>query len=467
LLRGDLDNIILKALRKEPARRYASVAQFSEDIRRYLEGRPVSAHKGTFGYRAGKFIRRNKFAAAAVALFILCLVGGILATSLEARRANLQRARAERRFNDVRHLANSLMFEIHDSVKDLHGATPTRRLIVSRALEYLDGLAQEAADDGSLQRELVSAYVKVGNVQGNPNNANLGDTNGALNSYRQARRIADQILAVNPADSEARRSLAVVYEKMGDVEAATGDLSAAVDSARKSLAIFNSISQANPQNARAQRSLAISYIKVGDVLGNSDFPNAGNDAEAMANYRASWAIWQALDKANPNSLDTLSWLARIHERMGTILEQQGKAENALESYRESQRIREGQAKDNPENSDVVRDAAVAAEKMGNALTTLGDLNGAFQNRTKSLEIFKQLAEADPRNAQAQLSLAISYMHLADLLGYPDSPNLGRRDEASENYQRARDVLQRAKDSGLTDAAVQANLDLVSERMKRF
>jgi non-specific serine/threonine protein kinase/serine/threonine-protein kinase len=460
LLRGDLDNIVLKAIRKEPERRYASVGQFSEDIRRYLEGRPVIARKDTFNYRAEKFIKRNKIAVAATAIILLSLIAGILATAFEARRAN-------RRFNEVRRLANSLLFELHGAIENLPGSTAARELLVKRGLEYLDSLAREAAGDVSLQRELVSAYVKVGNVQGNPNNANLGNTDGALKSYRQAQEIAGQILQANPADSEARRSLAIIQEKMSDVQAATGDLTAAVSSVQASLAIFKSIADANPKDVRAQRSLAISYIKVGDVLGNANFPNAGDNAGAMANYLASSTIWQALDKTNANSIDIRSWLGRIYERIGTIQEQQGKINAALESYRESQTIREALAKSNPQNTDAVRDEAIADEKMGNVMTALGNLAAALENRIRSLQIFKQLADADRRNAQAQQSLAISYMHLADLLGYPGSPNLGRRNEARENYQRARDILQRAKDSGSTDAKVQTYLDLIRDRMKKM
>ena len=152
-LGGDLDNIVLMALRKEPERRYQSVAQFSEDIRRHLAGLPVSAHKDTVGYRAAKFIRRHKVAAVAAVLIVVTLVAGIVTTEWEARRANVERLRAEKRFNDVRSLAHSLMFEIHDSVQNLQGSTPTRRLIVTRALQYLDGLAQEAGGNVSLQRD--------------------------------------------------------------------------------------------------------------------------------------------------------------------------------------------------------------------------------------------------------------------------------------------------------------------------
>src|SRR5205823_13535187 len=105
-LRGDLDNIVLKAMRKEEGRRYRSVEQFSEDIRRYLTGRPIIARPDTMSYRAAKFVQRNKLGVAAAALIFLTLVGGIIATTWQARRARVQeqraraeQARAERRFN--------------------------------------------------------------------------------------------------------------------------------------------------------------------------------------------------------------------------------------------------------------------------------------------------------------------------------------------------------------------------------
>jgi serine/threonine-protein kinase len=94
-LRGDLDNIVLKAMRKEPARRYASVGQFSEDIRRHLTGLPVVARKDTVSYRAGKFVNRHRIGVTAAALILLSLVGGIIATLIQVRTARRERAKAE------------------------------------------------------------------------------------------------------------------------------------------------------------------------------------------------------------------------------------------------------------------------------------------------------------------------------------------------------------------------------------
>jgi serine/threonine protein kinase/tetratricopeptide (TPR) repeat protein len=94
-LRGDLDNIALMALRKEPQRRYSSVLQFSEDIRRHLQGLPVTARHDTPGYRASKFVGRHKTGVAATVLIFLSLTAGIVATVRQARVARAERDRAQ------------------------------------------------------------------------------------------------------------------------------------------------------------------------------------------------------------------------------------------------------------------------------------------------------------------------------------------------------------------------------------
>jgi|SRR5947209_5628968 len=94
-LSGDLDNIILMALRKEPARRYTSVGQMASDIQRYLENLPVGARKNSFKYRAKKFVRRNWVGVAAAGVIVLSLMGGMVATLWQAREARAQASAAQ------------------------------------------------------------------------------------------------------------------------------------------------------------------------------------------------------------------------------------------------------------------------------------------------------------------------------------------------------------------------------------
>ena len=137
---GDLDNIVLKALKKAPSERYASAEQFSEDLRRYLRGFPVQARPDTTTYRIRKFARRHRSAVAASALFVVSLFGGIVATSWQAYVASKERARAERHFNEVRELSTVYMADVYDAVAKLPGGTAARKLLVENSLKYLDAL---------------------------------------------------------------------------------------------------------------------------------------------------------------------------------------------------------------------------------------------------------------------------------------------------------------------------------------
>ena len=179
-VRGDVDLIVLKALNKDPARRYSSVDQFAQDIRRHLGRLPVLAAPDAWAYRARKFAARHRFGLGAAALVVVSLVGGVVATAWQAYRAREAGARADRRFNDVRRLANSFLFEFHDAIDDLPGSTKARQLVVQRATEYLDSSVEGIRERPTLDRELATSYEKVGDVQGLPNFANLGDTEGAL-----------------------------------------------------------------------------------------------------------------------------------------------------------------------------------------------------------------------------------------------------------------------------------------------
>src|SRR5206468_4574481 len=120
-----------------------------------------------------KFIQRHKPGVAAALLVALSLVAGFIGTIWQAQRATRERDRAERRFRDVRHLSDALLFEIAPKIERLEGATEAREAVLSQSLRYVDSLAGEARDDGALQSELAAAYEKIGDLQGNPTNPNL------------------------------------------------------------------------------------------------------------------------------------------------------------------------------------------------------------------------------------------------------------------------------------------------------
>ncbi len=201
LLRGDLDNVILKALRKEPERRYSSVEKFSDDLRRHLEGLPVSARPDTFSYRAEKFIQRNRAAVFAGLIILLTLVGGIAATSWQAVRAERQRVLAEKRFGEVRQIANNVIFKYYKEIENLEGATKARSLIISDAATYLENLNTTEGNDPQLKNEIGRAFVRLAEIQGGNAEANVGDSQASLQSFRRAVSLLEEASAAMPSDN--------------------------------------------------------------------------------------------------------------------------------------------------------------------------------------------------------------------------------------------------------------------------
>src|ERR1700761_3507242 len=217
ILRGELDSIILKALERDPRRRYSSAEALREDLCRYLAGFPIRARKATRPYRAFKFIRRHQFVVAAALTVAIALSSTSLIALRHKREAELQRAIAQRRFEQVHTLADSLVFEMDGVIREIPGSVPARRLLVHKALTYLDGLANEAGNDTGLQTELAAAYLQIGDVQGDPFEPNLGESALAAESYDKARGILDRLARRKIRTRDFEMALAGWHLRSGDL----------------------------------------------------------------------------------------------------------------------------------------------------------------------------------------------------------------------------------------------------------
>ncbi|HEY9403682.1 MAG TPA: protein kinase [Pyrinomonadaceae bacterium] len=415
-LADDLDNIVLKALRKEPSRRYASVEQFAEDIERHLEGLPVRARADTFTYRSRKFVRRNKAGVAAAIGVALSLVGGLTTTTwqwrvaqVERTRAEAEGARAKRRFEDLRRLTHWMMFEMHDAVSNLEGSTGARQLLARRTLEYLDGLAREAANDPTLQTELVIAYVNLGNVQGNPFYPNIGDAAGALESYRQAQTIAETLANADPADERARRQLWLTLVKMGDMQMFTGDTHGAKESFGRAQATIEGLAAAHPENVSLQQDLGSSYDRTGNVR-----LEAGDPAAALESFRRALAIFSELSAKNPandalrrNVASTYGQIGRAQLRLGALGE-------SLVGYRRLVELNRARLADDPSNAVTRDDLAGSLGALGEAQAASGDIKSARQSVREQLELYREMSVADPANAKTRKALTDATERLKQL-----------------------------------------------------
>ena len=438
-LAGDLDTIVLKALSKEPARRYASVDQFSEDIRRHLAGLPVLARRDTIGYRVSKFVRRNRAAVAAAMLMFAVLIAGMVATAWQARIASRERARAEQRFDDVRRLANVALLDIHDAIRDLPGATPARRLLVAKGLEYLDKLARDAGDRADLRRELASAYLKIGDVQGRPFNPNLGDTAGALASYRKAVSTFESIGAATSSDPALRREMALACQRLSEILSAAGDTKEALAQARRSLALLEQpIDGSTAAGGRAAAELglelAASYSRVGDLLSAT-----GDTAGALEHRRRSLAVMEAVAAIAPDDVDTIRQLGTAHSKLGNQLGNPNypnvrDTTGALEHLERAAAVLTKGVAAHPANAMFRRNLAIAYSNISDVLNAVKRPDEALARQREALAAFEALAAADPANAAAKNDVAISVSKVAEMLDAH-----GRSGEAIREFQRALDI----------------------------
>jgi eukaryotic-like serine/threonine-protein kinase len=423
LLSGDLDTIVLMALRKEPSRRYASVEQFSQDIRRHLENVPVLARKDTLRYRASKFVTRHRASVVAATAAVLALLSGLAITLHEAQVARqqaevarqqaevarVQRTRAEHRFNDVRKLANSLIFEVHDSIKDLPGATPARKLLVTRALEYLDSLSQEASGDISLQRELAAAYDRVADVLGYDGTANLGDFSGALQSYGKALAIREAAAAANPGDLQIQSDLLNDYFRLSFALNSIGDKKGALNNLDKALPVAQRLA-ATHGDPQYQDWLAGVYWQIGNVLNR-----AGDDAGALENYRRAASIEETITNGAGANSFFRTHLAGDYHGLGQMLWRTGDTEQALEVSKKGLQILQQLSQADSNN-------ATLREYLGESYTDLqpllekhGDLDESLEYSRKGLKIFTELAAADPANWLARANIGSAEAAIGEVL----------------------------------------------------
>ncbi len=455
-LRGDIDNILLKALRKVPRERYGSVEQFSEDIRRHLDGLPVFAKRPTLVYRARKFVRRNQVTVAAAVLIVIILIGGIIGI-------NQQRLRAERRFNDVRRLAHSVVFDYHDAIADLPGSTQVRQRLVKDALAYLDSLAMEAKDDQELQRELAAAYVKIGDVQGNSYVANLGNVSGALASYRKSLDIRQRLVETNPDNVEWQSEITESYERIGDMLRTNGNVKSADENYHQAIKILKQFLSKRPDDPGLRRRLAKLLYHVANLKGMARGPNTGDITGCIEYHRQAITIREALYEREPGNVmlcaelqeshgslaDILLSLIRVDEAephvhramslakslvgtdsksvkfrrilmgaqdsLGRLLQSKGKAEEAMDAYKQCLDTAQSLLAADPNNKQSRMSLASRNLRIGVLLMDQGNPAEALEYHLESLKLNEEVAAADPANDAARRVIALDHLNIGEAL----------------------------------------------------
>jgi len=387
-LSRDLDNITLKALRKEPERRYGSVEAFADDIQRHLDGRAVTARPNTVGYLTSRFVHRNKAGVAAAALVVIAVIAALVVSLWQTSVARSERDRAESRFQEVRQLSNSLLFEIAPKIERLPGSTDARELLVLRALQYLDDLAAESRSDQTLQAELAMAYQKVGDLQGNPSKPNLSNFAGAIESYEKAGMILDNL----PQTVDIRTKKASVLTELARIRFAQSEIEASIRDSHSAVAAFKELAAEMPLSPEIGRSLAATEIE-----------------------RAhTFAINNQYDVAIPLYRQTLDRLSRMDRNdreirrlltIGTAYLSNGLSWNSQQFEAEAENqtavaLAEALRADYPNDSEMQRTVLNVFTLASSTFETIeNDTSLLFAE--KALDVARRSAEADPADTQAR------------------------------------------------------------------
>jgi serine/threonine protein kinase/tetratricopeptide (TPR) repeat protein len=438
-LAGDLDNIVMKAIRQSPDERYASVDQLSDDIGRHLEGLPVTARKDTLGYRSAKFVRRHAWAVAAATLVLLTLSTGLAATLVEARIARAQRQRAEQRFNDVRELASANLFELHDAIQQLSGSGPARHLVIQRALQYLDKLSQEAAGDRELMREMAVGYEKIAELQGNVSGAAIGDSKAALASYQKALSIREWLVAISKADVKELKPEAALLSKYSHLMLITGRTEEASGIARRASAVFEQIVRDQPQDGAARTEEAQAALRMAAILGGSGASASTRELrEAIVHDRKALGILTELALTHAAELAQTHREVRMQRAVSSAMESLAFHLSKARDFAESEKIFEEILREQETHRSLSdSDLTVVYNHRGLMFERAGDQKKATADYREGLRLCQSVAKADPSNLIARLNLDIAEAHVGVQEFRIGHPPRGKRqlDAAIEDGER--------------------------------
>lgn len=448
---GDLQNILAMALHAVVERRYGSAESFSNDIQRYMEDLPVAARRDSVGYRAQKFLKRNRLKVVFAGLLTLSLGGGVIATIMKANEAHYQRQLAENRFLSLRNLSDLFITEIHGAIQDLPGSLPARQLILRRATEQLDAMAADALDNPTLQDELGQAYSKLATLP----DMNLDEKES---NNKKVLAIYNKLLLDEPNNLDYREKLALAYMDIADTEKVRGSVENGFGYCKNAVTILDEVTGDKPndvvylsdfQDALAElstysalkgdtsgslwairrrhdiveqlRNMNVPIAKVEELAGLSHL-QLGTALTTMGDYKtAKLEIQTALDafikeeeeKPNDTSVKYRLWAA--DRRMAIAVELDGDTKAGLEYAQRSLSIMEALLTSSPKDIGYHRNAAISHILVGQLLVQQNKAVQAVTHFRSSLELSQEVLSNNPEYFESKIDLARSYGNLGNAM----------------------------------------------------
>ena len=404
-LRGDLDNIVMMAIRREKERRYQSVQEFLDDVERYLNGLPVKATGDSLRYRVGKFVGRHRASVASAVIVAAALTSAAGMSGYQYRQASIERAKAEARFAEGRKFARAVIYDHYERIKDLPGSTEAKASLIADAVNYLDAVSKDSAGDPDFQRELAKAYVKLSEIQGvTSGSGDLGEHASARTSLSKGIGLLEQLVSANPSNADDQRLLAQSYSSLSYLTPPAESEA----HANRSFEIYRHLRAKNPNKEQSE------YDYAGALWDRANQVRTKGDAgAAIKHFREAAEIYETLYRNTGNNRYRRG-ASLTYKNVGSVYRVTGDAEAALASYEKALEYDKQIAADSPENVQAILGLSFSHRGIGEALTDLKQFDRALVELNKAIAIQERLFADDTKNDFLADALGESYLGAAVL-----------------------------------------------------
>ncbi len=451
----DLETVVLKAIARDPAHRYQTPAEMADDLKRFVEDRPVRARRISSAEKLWRWCRRNPLVSGMAAAVVLALTTGTTVSYLKYREAETARAAVEARCETAqRALALFHTGVSEDFLLKKIEFTALRTKLLKEAAGFYAELEKLLAGktDARSRKLLAEGYFQLGDLT-----AKIGDWKEALVVQRKALALRRELAAAPGADVETRlevaRSLGVVALLLRSAGGHTAEALSAYEEQRDLAAAL----EAKSSTDAVRTQLASGHHGIGLILYDT-----GKRTEALKEHQKAVAILQKLADANPAATEIQSDLAESHNHIGIVLDDTGKPAEALEEYQKARDIQQKLAVANPAVTKFHSDLAQSHHNLGVLLANTGKPAEALKEIQKARDIWQKLAVANRSVTSFQIELAGSRKNIASLLS-----QAGKRAEALKEWQKERDIWQKLADVNPAVTDFQHDLALSHDTIGRL
>ena len=425
----DLETIILKATAKPREQRYGTAQELAEDLRRFVQGKPIRARRATVADRIRKWARRHRslvrssLILAALAVVILAVATVRIADAL--RESEFQRRKAEQWYGQARHVLDDLAKHHAQRLKDYPEMESLRQELLRDSIRYYKNFIRGVDDESTVRRDLALTWFRLGKLL-----EEVPSIPDARDAYETARRLLEEQTAECPGDAEVQADLALCRNNLAYLFNESGNPSEARAGYQAAIAIQQRLAEGFPEVDRFRFELALTMGNLG-ALDRAE----GRWTEARQSYRLALELCEELVTGNPTDPKYRRHLAMAHNDLGIVLSRLAPAE-AERSYREALAVLEGLIDSCPDEREYYADLALCYSNLGALKKHLGQLAESQALYHQAIESYETLLQSVsvPRRYQCELATAHSNLGAVHI-------EANQYDDASRAFRNARDLLE--------------------------